>query len=135
MRIAYHVCRLIFGLWFVYAGAEYFLPQFVQPLGESAQAQAFTVAMIESGLFAWVKAAEFVSGVLCLANRWMAFIVPATLPISIAVAYWNFVLEGGFVPFLFGIVTLGLNLALLWPWRKLYRPLFAWKPGAEYGLR
>ncbi|MCP5397266.1 MAG: hypothetical protein H6918_11140 [Sphingomonadaceae bacterium] len=123
----WHAGRIFFGAWFVYAGAEYFLPQFEQPLGEAQAAHDFTVALIGSGLFAVVKAVEFVVGVLMLANRFVPATLVINMPISIGVAYWNFVLEHGAIAVAFGVVCLGLNLALMWPFRKLYLPFLVWK--------
>lgn len=123
----WHAGRIFFGAWFVYAGAEYFLPQFTQPLGEAQAAHDFTVAMIASGLFAWIKAAELLVGVLVLANRLTAAALLFNLPISIGVFYWNVALEGGPIPWLFALVTLGLNLALMWPFRARYFAILRWR--------
>jgi hypothetical protein len=47
MTIAYTIVRVIFGLWFTYAGIEYFIPG-LQPFGTTAIAQQFTHALVDS---------------------------------------------------------------------------------------
>ncbi len=69
MKIAYTIARIIFGAWFLFSGAEYFTNLGIQPLGTTPLAQEFTLALIHSGLFAWIKVMELVVGALVLANR------------------------------------------------------------------
>lgn len=124
MEKLYLAARLVFGLWFTYAGIEYFLPQiFTQPLGEMPAAQNFILALIASHIFAVVKALELLVGVLILANRWVLASALLALPMTGVIVWWNVVLEGTPVPIVFGIVTPALNLFLLWPYRHLLCPL------------
>jgi hypothetical protein len=133
MKAAYHAGRIIFGLWFLFSGAEYFVPSLgLQPVGNSALAREFTLTLIHSGLFAWIKAAEVAIGVFCLADRAMPLVALACLPLTVVIGWWNFVLEGGLVPWIFGIVTCLVNAIMLWPYRRLYLPFFAWNPTRDY---
>lgn len=98
-------------LWrlFSFSGVEYFTPFDLQPLGNTPLAQEFTLALIHSGLFAWMKVMEVVAALLILANR---AVLPAALPaapLNIVTGYWNFLLDPGVVEYAFGIVTLLLN--------------------------
>ncbi len=127
MKIAYTIARLLFGAWFLFSGAEYFTPFNLQPLGTTAIAQEFTLALIHSGLFAWIKVIEFVVGALVLANRGVFTAAVACVPLTVVIAYWNFVLDPGLVPDLFGIATIGLNAILIWPNRDRLWPLLLWK--------
>lgn len=133
MRVTYHIGRIIFGLWFLFSGAEYFFPSLgLQPLGNQPLAQEFSLTLIHSGLFAWIKAAEVLIGLFCLADRAIPLVAAACLPLTVVIGWWNFVLEGGVVPWVFGIATAVINLILLWPYRRLYCPIITWHPARDY---
>ena len=130
MTIAYTIVRVIFGLWFTYAGIEYFIPG-LQPFGTTAIAQQFTHALVDSGLMLIVKIMELVGGVLILLNRAVLPSALAMLPLSVVIAFWNIVLDP--VPpvgYAFGIVTPLFNLILIWPYRERLMPLMVWKPAS-----
>ena len=127
MKITYTIARIIFGGWFLFSGAEYFSPFNLQPLGTTPLAREFTLALIHSGLFAWIKVMELVVGALVLANRGVFTAALACVPLSVVIAYWNFVLDPGLIPDLFGIATIGLNAILIWPNRDRLWPLLVWK--------
>ena len=134
MKIAYHVGRIVFGLWFFYAGIEYFLPYDLQPIGENPLTQEFTLALIHSGFMTWVKLAEIVIGIFVLLNRAMPLTMAACAPITFVIAYWNFVLEPGVVEYVFGVATVALNIFLLWPYRAYWLPMFVWRAKPDYYL-
>jgi hypothetical protein len=130
MTIAYTIVRVIFGLWFTYAGIEYFIPG-LQPFGTTAIAQQFTHALVDSGLMLIVKIMELVGGVLILLNRAVLPSALAMLPLSVVIAFWNIVLDP--VPpvgYAFGVVTPLFNLILIWPYRERLMPLMVWKPAS-----
>jgi uncharacterized membrane protein YphA (DoxX/SURF4 family) len=133
MKAAYHVGRIVFGLWFLFSGAEYFFPSLgLQPLGNQALSREFSLTLIHSGLFAWIKVAEVLIGLACLADRTMPVTALACLPLTVVIGWWNFVLEGGLVPWIFGIATAVINLIMLWPYRRLYLPFLVWDAPREY---
>lgn len=134
MKAAYHVSRILFGLWFVFAGVEFFLPYDIQPIGENPLTQEFTLALIHSGFMTWVKIAEIIIGALVLLNRAMPLTMAATAPITFVIAYWNFILEPGVVEYSFGVATVVINLYLLWPYRAYWLPMFVWKARPEFTL-
>jgi uncharacterized membrane protein YphA (DoxX/SURF4 family) len=127
VKITYTVARIIFGAWFLFSGAEYFTPFNLQPLGTTPIAREFTLALIHSGLFAWIKLIELAVGAMVLANRGVFTAAVACVPLTVVIAYWNFVLDPGLVPDLFGIATIGLNAILIWPNRDRLWPLLVWK--------
>lgn len=128
MKIAYTIARLVFGAWFLFSGVEYFLPRLgLQPLGKTPLAQEFTLAMIHSGLFAWIKLIEIVVGVLALINRGILPAALACAPLTVVIAYWNFVLDPGAVEYSFGIATIVCNAILIWPYRARLWSLLLWK--------
>jgi uncharacterized membrane protein YphA (DoxX/SURF4 family) len=126
-KIGYTAARIIFGGWFLFSGVEYFTNWGLQPLGTTPLAREFTLAMIHSGLFAWIKVMEIVIGALVLINRGM---LPAALvcaPLTVVIAYWNFVLEPGVVEYVFGVLTVALNALFLWPYREELMGLLRWR--------
>jgi hypothetical protein len=128
MRIVYTIARLVFGAWFLFSGLEYFLPGLgLQPLGKTALAQEFTLAMIHSGLFVWIKLIEIIIGLLALINRGILPAALACAPLTVVIAYWNFVLDPGVIEYSFGLLTTVCNTILIWPHRERLLPLLLWK--------
>ena len=134
MRWAYHASRLILGGWWLFSGLMHFLWPHLQPLGNEQPAIDFTLALMASGLFDWVKAIEVVLGLTLLANRAMPLTVIALVPINAVIVYWNFVLDEGLVEWTFGALTIISNAVLAWPWRHLFLPLVIWRGEADYSL-
>lgn len=128
----YHTSRLVFGGWWLFSGLMHFLWPGIQPLGDEPAAIAFTKALMVSGLFDWIKVIEIVLGITMLLNRAMPLTVIALVPLNVVIVYWNFVLDEGVVEWTFGALTVVLNLALAWPWREYFRPLFVWRGAPDY---
>lgn len=135
MRWAYHASRLILGGWWLFSGLMHFLWPELQPLGNEQPAIDFTLALMASGLFDWIKAIEVLLGITLLINRAMPLTVIALVPINAVIVYWNFVLDEGLVEWTFGAATIIFNAVLAWPWRHLFLPLFIWRGEADYSLR
>jgi len=134
MRAFYHVSRWVFGLWYLFSGVEFFTPFNLQPLGNTPLGQEFTLALIHSGLFAWIKVMEIVIALLVLTDRMMPLIAAAAVPLTVVIAYWNFALEWGAVEAVFGMLTILFNAALLWPYRAYYIPaITAWQGEKDFG--
>lgn len=134
MKWIYHASRVIFGGWWLYSGAMHFIDPAWQPLGQEKAAIDFTLALIASGLFEWIKVLEIVLGLTMLANRFMPFTVIAIIPINIVILWWNFVLEEGTVELVFGLLTILFNAILVWPWRSYFWPLLDWKGRPDYSM-
>jgi hypothetical protein len=130
-KYVYHASRVIFGGWWLYSGAMHFIDPAWQPMGHEPAAIAFTQALMDSGLFFWVKVLEIVLGLTILANRAMPLTLLALTPINIVIIYWNFVLDPATVDYVFGALSIVFNLTLAWPWRRVFYPLFAWKGAAD----
>lgn len=135
MRWAYHASRLILGGWWLFSGLMHFLWPELQPLGNEQPAIDFTLALMASGLFDWIKAIEVLLGITLLINRAMPLTVIALVPINAVIVYWNFVLDEGLVEWTFGAATIIFNAVLAWPWRHLFLPLFIWRGEADYSLK
>jgi uncharacterized membrane protein YphA (DoxX/SURF4 family) len=127
MRWFYHAIRLLTALWFLYAGLNFFLYPDNQRLGLVPASHDFTVALIASGLFTWVKAIEVVLGITLLFSRFMPLSVIALVPINFVVVYYNWVLEPHRGTFIAGGLTLFCTAYLVWSWRAYFWPLLAFK--------
>jgi hypothetical protein len=128
-KIGYTAARIVFGGWFLFSGIEYFTPFHLQPLGNTPLAHEFTMALIHSGLFAVIKVMEVVIGALILINRGVLPAALACAPLTVVIAWWNFVLEPGVVEYVFGIATILLNALFLWPYRAQLIGLLVWRQG------
>lgn len=134
MKYLYHFSRVVFGGWFLFSGLAHFLLTGWQPYGTHQPAIDFTLALIASGLFTWIKVLEVVLGVTLLANRLMPLTIVALVPINVVICYWNFVLDPGAIDIVFGIATIFFNAVIAWMWRGYFWPLFAWKGTPDYSL-
>lgn len=128
MRYLIIAGRMIFGGWFVYAGLNHWLAFTPQPYGQDPISIQLTTALIESGLFDWVKAVEAITGALVLIGVFVPLALVVALPVSVCVAYFNLVLEhNGIVNYVAGSLVLGINLLLMLGYVNSYRPLLRWK--------
>lgn len=135
MRWAYHGVRLFTAAWFLYAGLGFFLSPETQRLGAVPASHDFTVALIDSGLFTWVKAIEVLLGLTLLANRFMPLTVLALIPINFVVVYYNWVLEPARGTFIAGSLTLLCTAYLTWSWRQYFWPLLTFGGQAQPDFR
>ncbi len=133
-RIAYHVSRVVFGAWFLFSGLWHFFWPWMQPLGNTPQAIAFTKALMASGLFDWVKVIEVVTGITLLLNRAMPLTIIAVVVLNVVIVYWNVVLDEGLVEYTFAALTVILTAIITWPWRAWFWPLFIWKGEPDHSL-
>lgn len=131
----YHFVRVFTALWFLYAGLNYFLYPDNQRLGLVPASHDFTVALIDSGLFAWVKAIEVVLGVTLLLHRFMPLTVLALVPINFVVVYYNWVLEPHTGTYIAGALTFAFTALLVWSWRAYFWPLLVFRASPRHGFR
>lgn len=142
MRYPVWLLRLALGAWLVPAGLNHFYPLFPQPLGNQPESTALIVALIDSGLFAFVKAVELFAG-LCLLLGWrVPLALVLELPVSFNVWYWDVPLQGwDSVSAWYGWGVLGANVLLLGAYWRCYRPLlqpqsaFTWPPDVSAVLK
>jgi hypothetical protein len=134
VKFLYHFSRIVFGGWFLYSGLAHFLIPGWQPLGSHQPAVDFTLVLMASGLFTWVKIIEVALGATMLANRLMPLTVIALVPLNVVICYWNFVLDPGAVEYAFGILTIIFNAVLAWMWRGYFWQLFVWQGAPDFSL-
>lgn len=132
MKIAYHAARVIFGGWWLFSGLMHFFWPEIQPLGDEKAAIDFTLALMDSGLFDWIKVLEVILGLSLLANRAMPLTIIAMAPINIVILYWNFVLDTGWTEWIFGALTIVFSAIIAWPWRRYFWPIFGWNGTADF---
>ena len=130
----YHSSRIIFGGWWLFSGLMHFFWPDLQPLGNEQEAIDFTLALMASGLFDWVKVLEIVLGITVLLNRAMPLSIIALIPLNVVIVYWNFALEEGLVEWTFGALSIAFNAILAWPWRHHFWPLLIWKGEADFSF-
>ena len=141
MRYAIWLLRLGYAAWLVPAGLNHFYPLFPQPLGNQPESTALITALIDSGLFAVVKAVELFAG-LCLLVGWrVPLALVMLLPVSFNVWYWDVPLQGwGSVSAYYGWAVLGANVLLIAAYYRHYLPLlqprsaYAWPPNVAAAL-
>jgi uncharacterized membrane protein YphA (DoxX/SURF4 family) len=140
MRYAVWTLRLAFGAWLVPAGLNHFYPLFPQPLGNQPESTALITALIDSGLFAVVKAVELFAG-LCLLIGWrVPLALFLLLPVSFNVWYWDVPLQGwGSVSAYYGWAVLGATMLLMAAYHRSYAVLLdpkstpVWPPALVRG--
>jgi hypothetical protein len=133
-KYLYHASRITFGGWWLFSGLMHFFWPEIQPLGDEQPAIDFTLALMASGLFDWIKVIEIVLGITMLLNRAMPLTILALVPLNIVIVYWNFVLDEGAVEWTFGTLSIIFNAILAWPWRHYFWPVFAWRGMPDYSL-
>lgn len=134
MKWVYHASRIVFGGWWLFSGLMHFVWPHLQPLGDEQPAIDFTLALMASGLFDWIKLVEVVLGVTMLLNRAMPLTILALIPLNVVIVYWNFVLDEGAVEWTFGALSILFNAVLIWPWRRYFWGLFVWRGTPDYTL-
>ena len=134
MKWLYHASRVVFGGWWLFSGLMHFLWPDLQPLGDEQPAIDFTLALMASGLFDWIKVIEIVLGLAMLLNRAMPLTIVALVPLNAVIVYWNFVLEVGTVEYVFGALSIVFNLILAWPWRGHLWQLLSWRGKPAYAV-
>jgi hypothetical protein len=130
----YHSSRIIFGGWWLFSGLMHFFWPHLQPLGDEQAAMDFTLALMVSGLFDWIKVLEIVLGITILLNRAMPLTILALIPVNIVIIYWNFALDEGLVEWTFGALSILFNIILVWPWRRYFWQLLIWKGKADFSF-
>ena len=115
------LCRLQLGGWMIVNGLNHWFRIFPQPLGSEPVAQQLLVALIESGLFGVVKAAEVVGGVMLLFDLCTPLALVMLMPVSVVVYYFNAILQMRWDRLLYmGVLCMYLNVILLVAYLRYY---------------
>ena len=116
------IARLLAGFILVVVGADKFFGFYPLPTGTEA-ADAFSAALYATGyMMPFVAAVETVTGVLFLANRYVALAAVVAMPVSLnAFSFHLFLSPAAMVP---TTLLLLLNICIIYEKREYYRALF-----------
>jgi hypothetical protein len=131
MQAATHVLRWLYGLFYAYVGASWFVhrligkPWVTPP--EPPLAKAITSAFSASGVVdPFIAAACLAGGLLLLVRRTAPLGIAVLAPLVTGIFLFHVFLTGGWV---WGTLHFLLLLALAWLHRSAFRPL--WRHGAD----
>lgn len=120
----------IWGGWWVISGLFHFVTGPI--IGSSPLAVQLIMALLNTGLYEVIKAIEAIGGVAVLSRRWAPLLLVLNLPVTLAVMYWDALLEkpGHVIGVGVAILTLTTTCLLLRSYRNYLHPLMTWKPVA-----
>lgn len=126
------IARIAMGLMFLVFGLNGFLHFIPQPKGAMPEAAtAFFGGLIQTGYMSpLIFGTQTLVGALLLINRFVPLALALIAPVVVnIIAFHLFLAPSGIGP---GMVVLALELYLAWSYRKLYRPMLAFRssPGA-----
>jgi len=124
MRALFLISQYVFGAWWLYSGLNPWMHFFDQPYGNTAIAIEYTQALENSGLLHIVKVMEVAQGIMILTGFMMPLAIATALPLSVMIAHWNFILTPGPVEIVFGVLTLGFNLVLMFAYWSYFKGFF-----------
>lgn len=129
MKVKYpkttNVLRIIFGLFLLGSGLISLLSE---PTGFIEQEQvestkAFLQALLETGyIFPWIGIFKIIAGILVLIPRTAKLGVLAALPFFVNILLYTIFVAPQYL--VLGIISLLLNLYLIWAYFDWYRPIW-----------
>ena len=132
MRKAASILRWLYGLFYLYVGASWFVHRLIgKPWAvpeENPDAQALVDAFAASGLVDPLIAATCMAGGLLLLPRRTAPLgIAVLMPLVVGIFLFHLVLTGNWP---WGGVHLALLLVLAWCHRRAFAPLWHWQDPA-----
>ena len=128
-RVLVLAVQSLFGAWFLVHGLNYFVEFFRQPPGSTGPSHELINTLISTGLFAWIKVIEIVVGVLLLAQRYVPLAIVAAVPITLVIAYMNFVLKHDTFGFVVGTAIILAQLIMGLGYMSVFRPMLGYDVG------
>jgi uncharacterized membrane protein YphA (DoxX/SURF4 family) len=126
MRYAVWFIRLIYAAWMIPAGLNHFIRLYPQPIGNQPLSTGTFLALLDSGMFTFVKAVELIAGLAVLFGFRLPMLLLMVLPVSFTVWYWDTELQGWWTgSAVYGWSVLSCNLLLCLAYWDSYRPMFA----------
>jgi uncharacterized membrane protein YphA (DoxX/SURF4 family) len=123
MKHLTRIGRVALGLWFIIGGLNYWLLFLPQPIGATQIARQFTLALIDSHLFAVVKAIEVLAGAALVFDLYTPLMLVALLPLSVVIFFWDVMLDREAIELTFGPLVLLVNGLLMLAYYDCYRPM------------
>ena len=135
MRYAVWFVRLIYAAWMIPAGLNHFIRLYPQPQGNMPLSIETFTALLDSGLFTFVKATELLAGIVVLLGWRLPLFLLAVLPVSFTVWYWDTELQGWWTgSAIYGWSVLSCNLFLCAAYWDNYKAMFTRDPVAALPL-
>lgn len=131
MIIIWAGIRIFLGLFLLANGFNFwfhFLP--VSP-PDSQAANDLMHGLVASGLFEMVKFVEIGAGVALLANRFVPLALLAMLPLTVVIAWVDFVLIREMRAIVFGCLLVVPQICLMLRYLSNYLPLFAMRASTD----
>ena len=126
MKYAVWFVRLIYAAWMIPAGLNHFIRLYPQPIGNQPLSIETFTALLDSGLFTFVKATELLAGIAVLLGIRLPLMLIVVLPVSFTVWYWDTELQGWWTgSAIYGWSVISCNVALCLAYWPSYRPLFS----------
>lgn len=133
MHILQALARWLFGLFYAYIGATWFInhflgkPTFAPNSNETEAAKALASAITESGFLNPVIAATcLIGGLLLLVRRTAPIGILILAPLVTIIFLFHICLNEPWFYWIWGAIQLLYLLALAWLHRRAYQPLFAY---------
>ena len=126
MLYAVWFVRLVYAAWMIPAGLNHFIRLYPQPIGSRPLSIEVFTALLDSGLFALVKATELAVGLAVLFGFRLPLFLLMALPVSFTVWYWDTELQGWWTgSAVYGWSVLTCNAVLCLAYWPSYRAMFA----------
>ena len=128
--VAVIAARVVLGLIYFVFGLNFFLHFIPTPQAAmSAQAEAFTSGLFQSGFFfPFLKSVEVIFGALLLVGLFVPVSLVILMPVSINILLFHAALAPDNI--IMSVVIIVLHLFLAWAYRDSYKSLFVAKAPA-----
>lgn len=128
--------RIFLGLFLLVNGLNFWFHWLHITPPDSEAATRLMDGLVFSGLFGVVKYVEVASGLLLLANRFVPLALMLMLPLTVVIAYVDFILIGSVEASTFAVLLLVPQAILMLANLKSYLPMLAMRgpiglPGPE----
>lgn len=136
MKWAVIVARVFLGAFLIFNGINLWFPFLPIPRPASQEANDLMHGLVFSGLFQFVKIIEIVSGLMLLLNRFVPLALVLMLPLTLVIAWVDFVLIRSPNSFVFGALLMVPHVFLLFAYLRHYLSMLAMKadPGIPSGV-
>ncbi len=125
MKIVLVVARIFLGLFLLANGLNFWFHWLPITPPDSEQATRLMDGLVFSGLFGVVKYVEVISGVLLLANRFVPLSLALMLPLTVVIAYVDFILIATREASTFALLLVVPQALLMLANLRSYLPLLA----------
>ncbi|MGE0294538.1 MAG: DoxX family membrane protein [Hyphomonadaceae bacterium] len=117
--------RVFLGLFLLANGLNMWLHFLPVQVPESQAANDLMQGLVSSGLFAFVKYIEVACGLMLVFNRFVPFALIVMMPLTIVIAWVDFVLIGSSNSIIFGALLVIPHVLLMTAYLRPYMPMLA----------